>query len=511
MAITKAVKGAIVSRDELLSSFGETAAKSTGKGLRSLVEKGVITVSPEQGQFEFQQDFDLSSLGDIDIGQAADDIRGGVGDITDSFDAFKGFFNNEGFDSTQLEDEFDEFKIEQDRRAKEKLKIKQEGIELEVAEAKEDVRELGERAIGGTRARSMQPTGAGTTGLGVSSTLSQALAPIIKATSTEIKSLEKRKEQALANAEFDIADELDKKVTKFQDRLDKMKEQEIELRQQTFNNMLALRTAERGDVQTQISLLGQLRQIPEGETVTVGGVTYTGMKKSEIQPFFTSASIVSLMKEIPVGEEETITDPNTGTEYTIQGLAQIDPDIKTFTSTNNKTGEVTLSSYRITDEGVELMNQVSAGAIGGRLKGTGDGGDITTGWKKIGEFTDPETGAKFITERNENTGETRQTEVGGAKRLSFEQWKEQKIAEAGGDISAIGQIASELTQEAYEREQPKTLLTTPFQQTTEPTQTELESSVWAWLSTEEAQVLDNEQLKQEIMGAGFNPEDFGIY
>ena len=46
---------------------------------------------------------------------------------------------------------------------------------------------------------------------------------------------------------------------------------------------------------------------------------------------------------------------------------------------------------------------------------------------------------------------------------------------------------------------------------TQPRQFELESGVWAWLATEEAQSMDNEQLKQEIMGAGFNPEDFGIY
>ena len=44
-----------------------------------------------------------------------------------------------------------------------------------------------------------------------------------------------------------------------------------------------------------------------------------------------------------------------------------------------------------------------------------------------------------------------------------------------------------------------------------PKMFELESGVWQWLATEEAQNMTNEQKRQEIMTAGFSPDDFGIY
>jgi len=46
---------------------------------------------------------------------------------------------------------------------------------------------------------------------------------------------------------------------------------------------------------------------------------------------------------------------------------------------------------------------------------------------------------------------------------------------------------------------------------TDPAKYQQQAGVWAWLATEEAMNMSNEQKKQEIMGAGFNPDDFGIY
>lgn len=45
----------------------------------------------------------------------------------------------------------------------------------------------------------------------------------------------------------------------------------------------------------------------------------------------------------------------------------------------------------------------------------------------------------------------------------------------------------------------------------EPTVFSQQSGVWQWLASDEAAALTNDQKKQEIMAAGFDPEDFGIY
>ncbi|MEA3272532.1 MAG: hypothetical protein U9P90_02585, partial [Patescibacteria group bacterium] len=46
---------------------------------------------------------------------------------------------------------------------------------------------------------------------------------------------------------------------------------------------------------------------------------------------------------------------------------------------------------------------------------------------------------------------------------------------------------------------------------TQPRQFEIESGVWAWLASPEAMNMSDEQIKQEIMSAGFDPNDFGYY
>jgi len=47
------------------------------------------------------------------------------------------------------------------------------------------------------------------------------------------------------------------------------------------------------------------------------------------EAFFTGSNIISLMKETPAGEEKTITDPNTGTEFTILGTKNPDTVVAT--------------------------------------------------------------------------------------------------------------------------------------------------------------------------------------
>ena len=46
---------------------------------------------------------------------------------------------------------------------------------------------------------------------------------------------------------------------------------------------------------------------------------------------------------------------------------------------------------------------------------------------------------------------------------------------------------------------------------TQPRVFEVEAGVWQWLATEEAINMSNDEKRQELMTAGFNPDDFGIY
>jgi len=57
MAITKAVKGAIVPREELLGSFGKSPTEDTGVDLSNLINQGVVKQSNEG--YEFLQDYDF--------------------------------------------------------------------------------------------------------------------------------------------------------------------------------------------------------------------------------------------------------------------------------------------------------------------------------------------------------------------------------------------------------------------------------------------------------------------
>ncbi|MCP5375198.1 MAG: hypothetical protein H6743_03780 [Rickettsiaceae bacterium] len=98
--------------------------------------------------------------------------------------------------------------------------------------------------------------------------------------------------------------------------------------------------------------------------------TYTGIAQSSIDPFFSGSDIISLMKALPQGETQTLTDPNTGQEMTITGLATTDDGIKTVQTTDSY-GNVRLTSYRITDAGAEVLNQVSLGNVGKGITGGG--------------------------------------------------------------------------------------------------------------------------------------------
>ena len=113
-----------------------------------------------------------------------------------------------------------------------------------------------------------------------------------------------------------------------------------------------------------------VKDIPAGQTKVINGVEYTGI--AEPEAFFKSSDLVSLMKELNVGETQTIFDPNLGKDVTITGLRTDDPSIKSISSYDNA-GNLTITSYKIGPTGAQLINQVGAGRVG-KAKTTGGGG-----------------------------------------------------------------------------------------------------------------------------------------
>lgn len=88
------------------------------------------------------------------------------------------------------------------------------------------------------------------------------------------------------------------------------------------------------------------------------GQVYTGIGVSEIEPFFKGSDIVNLMKALPVGQTQEITDPSTGTIFTLNGLASSDPNLKQFTATDDK-GNVSIINYDPNTGAVVSQTKVS--------------------------------------------------------------------------------------------------------------------------------------------------------
>jgi hypothetical protein len=110
-----------------------------------------------------------------------------------------------------------------------------------------------------------------------------------------------------------------------------------------------------------LKMFSIIKDVPAGETMTLNGIEFTGINKESVDPFFKGSDIVALMKTLPVGTTQTLTDPVTGTEYSITGLSSDDPNIKSVEATDDK-GVVSVTRYN-QDTG-EILSQHSLGKIG---------------------------------------------------------------------------------------------------------------------------------------------------
>lgn len=141
----------------------------------------------------------------------------------------------------------------------------------------------------------------------------------------------------------------------------------------------AIRTGKRDDFDSALQAFDAARTIHEdsirlaNEKVdAISRIQDIVAKQRELEsvdPFFRSQDLVSIAKELKEGETREITDPNTGTVYTIEGLAQDEPNTQTFRSTNKNTGDETFTTID-KNTGLILNQEVSKGT-GERFKPTG--------------------------------------------------------------------------------------------------------------------------------------------
>jgi len=163
------------------------------------------------------------------------------------------------------------------------------------------------------------------------------------------------KQQDFANAKsmLDFARQMDQDSKKAeQDMFDRL----FDLKQEE--------RAERAEDRAQTTAdFNIIKELAEGETITIGDKEFTGIAKADVDPFWTSSSLVSLAKEIPVGETKTIVDPVLG-EIEIQGLKTDDPNVKAVQSYDDQ-GNLTITSYRLNLDGtMDLISQQGAGQVG---------------------------------------------------------------------------------------------------------------------------------------------------
>jgi len=172
----------------------------------------------------------------------------------------------------------------------------------------------------------------------------------------------KSKADWIATGDFEAARRADDAIAKLSEYNNNLIMKKAEL-------ALSLMSNQRSQETLNLQTLETLSKIPAGKSLTVNGQTYTGIADPE--PFFKSSDIVSLMKELPVGQTQTLTDPSTGNQYTITGMASSDPSVKTIQSYDNS-GRLTITSYKIDPATgqVSVLNQVSGGNVGkGRVGG----------------------------------------------------------------------------------------------------------------------------------------------
>lgn len=160
-----------------------------------------------------------------------------------------------------------------------------------------------------------------------------------------------------------------------------MNEDAKQAEQDMFDNLFKIKQDQRAQDESYFDIISK---IPAGETQIINGREYEGIAVEDIDPFWTSASIVALMKDLPVGETSYVDDPKLGRIW-FEGRKATEPNTQVFKSTNENTGDETFTT--IDQNTGEMIKQWISKGTGARFKPS-TGGNDTDDKEKDKFFTD---------------------------------------------------------------------------------------------------------------------------
>ena len=395
----------------------------------SLISQG--SAIPIQGgsQVQFLKDANTPVLdsfrGFAPIGDSLDASRQGADPLT-SVDTFKSFFNQLGFGSSSLDQNFSALQDKEATIRKEEA-ARQEAlrgdIERSFNTASQRVQEFGERGVGGISARGAMSGGAGS-GLGASSVVAENIALIRREVGKEISDLESKKQEAMRTLDFDTADRIDKRIGEFEKRQEELFDRQVKVAQLGLGFAQEKRLGAAASIQNATASIQQakdifsiVKEIPAGKTINIGGFDFAGVEEAD--PFFSSSNIVELMKATPIGQDFQLQDPTTGGIWNITGIDQPSDNLKQYTATDDK-GNFRIVNFDPTTNKIvgiaeapkigktKSVAQINIGSIPGA-------GQTLTDFFRQGyrrnptesggfKFTDPEGNAVSATQAAANTG-----------------------------------------------------------------------------------------------------------
>lgn len=197
-------------------------------------------------------------------------------------------------------------------------------------------------------------------GLGLDTATQSAVADITGRGEANIAQLKTAREQARHNMRTEqlqgVSLMIERQEKAVNDILDKVWKQKIDLYNIQNDQVQQIRQM----VQFQWDMVSK---IPKGQSWTdMYGQEWFGIAEEEMDPFFTSGQWLDLIQSIPMGETQPIPLPD-GSIMEVTGIGGPNLKTKVMTTKNTNTGEMTITTYN--EETGEVINQVSAGKIGG--------------------------------------------------------------------------------------------------------------------------------------------------
>lgn len=167
-------------------------------------------------------------------------------------------------------------------------------------------------------------------GLGMDTASQSVMSDIIQKADQRITTLTAARQRAVETKKLTQLAEVSLSIEREQKQINDMLKSINDYKIDIYNLQNEQAQQTRLAIQTEFNIVSKLK---EGDSWTdMFGNVWEGI--AETDPFFTSASIVSMMKEIPMGTTQTITAPD-GTTMEVTGIMSLDANTKIYQSIDN--------------------------------------------------------------------------------------------------------------------------------------------------------------------------------